>query len=135
MLCDRYNPSFPLRSCSWVADANVIMRHKKAFQNLQLTEHHIDSFKQSAAGAGGDERRERGSGTSQLSSAGSSAMLRHRPPYHSGSHHWADGLLLSVRAAQLPKASCLRSAVIYVQRTLLGGSRRWNGSVLSSTCS
>lgn len=104
--------------------ANV-ERAIKAFQNLQLTEHHIDSIQQSAAGASGDERRgggERG-GAGQL--AGRSALLRHRPPDLPGPHHGADRVLVPVRAAQLPAPGRVRSAAVHVQRALLGRRCRY----------
>lgn len=100
----------------------MLKRAIKAFQNLQLTEHHIDSLQQSAAGAGGDERGcggERG-GQAELAHRRSSAMLRHRTAYLPRPYHWANRLLLPVRAAQLSAASSVGGPPVDVQRALLG---------------
>lgn len=110
----------------------------KAFQNLQLTEHHIDSLQQSAAGASGDERRR---GRCERSGAGQLArrrapLLRHRPSDIPGPDHWPDGLLVPVRVPQLSEAR-VRSALVYVQRAILGRRRShrcWYGCLLPSPC-
>lgn len=105
----------------------------KAFQNLQLTEHHLDSLQQSAAGAGGNERgrgrRER-RGAAQLARGRGPALLRHWPPYIPGPYHRPDCLLVSIRVSQLPEAR-FRRASVYVQCPLLrrrcGYSCRYGG--------
>lgn len=103
----------------------MVKRAIKAFQNLQLTEHHIDSLQQSAAGAGGGERRGRGrcGGRSAAELARRrAAMLRHRPPYISRPYHRTNSVLVPVRVPQLSEAS-FGGTVVDVQRALLGGRR------------
>lgn len=104
----------------------MLKRAIKAFQNLQLTEHHIDSLQQSATGDGRDERRRgrRGRrGEARLARPGRAALLRHRPPHLPGPYNRPDGLLVPVRVPQLPAAG-LRRAAVYVQRAVLGRGRR-----------
>lgn len=93
----------------------------KAFQNLQLTEHHLDSLQQSAAGAGGNERGRRQCeqcGPAELAGNRGTALLWHRTPYIPRPYHRADCMFVSVRVSQLPEA-CLRHASLYVQCSVL----------------
>lgn len=118
-LCARRPPVYIYRRfIALYLQQRMWKRAIKAFQNLQLTEHHIDSLQQSAADAGGDERR----GAARLARR-ARALLRHRPPYIPGPHHGADGVLVPVRAAQLPAAGVGRAAV-HVQRAVPRRSRR-----------
>lgn len=117
----------------------MLKRAIKAFQNLQLTEHHIDSLQQSAAGAGGNERWS-GSGEwpsqIQLASSHGAALLRHWPPYIPRPYHRADSMLVSIRVSQLPEAR-VRRAFVHVQRAVLGRSCSHcggNGCIFSSSC-
>lgn len=103
----------------------MMKRAIKAFQNLQLTEHHIDSLQQSAAGAGGNERgsgRRKRHGATQLAGSRRAALLRHRPADIPRPNHWPDCVLVSVRVPQLPEARIGR-ATVHVQCAVLRRSR------------
>lgn len=120
MLCARRPPIYHLYT--YIASAKANGKPAiKAFQNLQLTEHHLDSLQQSAAGAGGNEcgcgRRKRCS-AAQLARSRGPALLRHRPPYIPGPYHRTDRLLVSIRVSQLPEAR-FRCTPVYVQCPLL----------------
>lgn len=117
--------SCPFRSRS--ARAKDDMRHKKAFENLQLTERHIDSLKQSAAGAGGHEQRRgrlRCDGQGQLAGARSRSVLRHGTSDLPRSYNRPNRLFLPVWAAQLPAAGGIRRSSLYVQRSVQRRGRR-----------
>lgn len=116
-----------------------LKRAIKAFQNLQLTEHHIDSLQQSAAGAGGNERwggRCERRSQIQLASSLGAALLRHGSPHIPWPYHRADSMLVSIRVSQLPEAR-VRRAFVHVQRTVLRRSCSHcggNGRIFSSSC-
>lgn len=132
-------PPIVFCTCTMCLQKRMWKRAIKAFQNLQLTEHHIDSLQQSAAGASGDERwrgRRKRRGAAQLAGCRGLALLRHRPPDIPGPDYWPDSLLVPVRVPQLPEARVWR-AVVDVQRPVLrrgGGDRCWHGGVLPCAC-